>query len=82
MPYTITDWEDRPEFGGPIFSATLDGRYYRVSGINYSFPAHDGDHGLHEVIVWRDGDEVYFARGTHDAVGIFHEYLNKEGINV
>lgn len=80
MPYTITEWTDRPEFGGPIFHATLNGEDYRVSAINYSFPAHDGDHIFHEVIVWRNGDEVAFARDSHDAIGVFHDYLTREGL--
>ena len=80
MPYTITHWEDRPEFGGPIFSATLKGEYYRVSAINYSYPAHDGDHGLHETIVWHNGEEVWFERDTHDAIRVFHDYLTSKGL--
>lgn len=81
MPYTITHWQSRPEFGGPIFSATLGDDYYRVSGINYSFPAHDGDHAFHEVIVWKNGDEVAYRRNTSDALGVFHDYLEQEGID-
>jgi len=82
MPYTITDWQDRPEFGGPMFRVTLGDDRYRVSGINYSFPAHDGDHTFHEVIVWRNDDEVYQVPNTADAVQVFHDYLRGEGIDV
>ena len=82
MPYTMTDWQDRPEFGGPIFRATLGDDFYKVSGINYSYPAHDGDHHFHEVIVWRNDDEVCVVPNTHNVVRVFHEYLNGEGINV
>lgn len=80
MPYTITDWQDRPEFGGPAFSATLNGEHYRVSAINYSFRAHDGVHGLHETIVWHNGEEVWFERDTHDAIRVFHDYLTDRGL--
>ena len=83
MPYTITDWQDRPEFGGPIFRATLGEDFYRVSGINYSFGAHDGDHIFHEVIIWKNDEEVAYRKDTADAVAVFHEYLKwGEGINV
>jgi hypothetical protein len=82
MPYTITDWQDRPEFGGPIFRATLGDDQYRVSGINYSFAAHDGDHIFHEVIVWKNDDEVAYRKDTANAVRVFHDYLNGEGIDV
>jgi len=81
MPYTITDWQDRPEFGGPMFRATLGDDFYKVSGINYSFPAHDGDHDFHEVIVWRNDEEVHHAPNTADAVKVFHDYIDTLGGN-
>lgn len=81
--YTITYWQDRPEFGGPVFHASIGNTEYRVSGINYAFPAHDGEHRLHEVIVWRDGENVYEVHGTANAINVFHDYLREvEGINV
>jgi hypothetical protein len=76
MPYTITKWEERPaSVGGPAFSATVGDDRYRVSGINYTITAHDGDHTLHEVIVWCNGDEVAYRKGTSDALAVFHDYL-------
>jgi hypothetical protein len=82
MPYTIINWMDRSEFGGPIFSAALGDDHYRVSGINYSFAAHDGHHHFHEVIIWKNDEEVAYRKGTADAIAVFHDYLNSEGINV
>jgi hypothetical protein len=76
MPYTITRWEDRPEFGGPKFYASLGSDYYRVSGINYSILAHDGKHDFHEVIVWKNDDEVAYRKGTSDALAVFHDYID------
>ena len=83
MPYTITDWQDRPEFGGPKFHATLGQDFYRVSGINYSINAHDGEHIFHEVIVWKNDEEVAYLKGTTDVIAVFHDYLKwGEDINV
>jgi hypothetical protein len=83
MPYTITHWDDRPEFGGPEFLATLGDDRYKVSGINYTFPAHDGDHHFHEVMVWKNGEDVAYLKGTTDVISVFHDYLKwGEGIDV
>jgi hypothetical protein len=80
MPYTITDWTDRPEFGGPVFTATLNGDTYKVSGINYIFPARDGDRHFHEVMVWRNDESVYEVTGTSKVIPVFHDYLTSEGL--
>jgi hypothetical protein len=80
MPYTITDWQDRPDFGGPVFTATLGDDTYRVSGIDYTFTAHDGDHRFHEVIVWRNGESVYEVNDTAKVIPVFHDYLTSEGL--
>ncbi len=83
MPYTITDWQDRPEFGGPIFRATLGDDFYKVSGINYEFASTTASpHRFHEVIVWKNDEEVAYRKDTANAVRVFHDYLNGEGINV
>jgi len=83
MPYTITRWDDRPEFGGPIFSATLCDDEYRVSGINYEFTSTTASpHKFHEVIVWRNGDEVAYRKDTANVIAVFHDYLRGEGIDV
>jgi hypothetical protein len=83
MPYTITEWRDRPEFGGPIFRATLGDDYYKVSGINYSFESTSaGPHEFREVMVWRNDEEVLVVPNTADAVQVFHDYLRGEGIDV
>jgi hypothetical protein len=78
MPYTIIEWDERNDFGGPVFYATVGEDTYKVSGINYYF----GRHHLHEVIVWRNGVEVAYRKDTADALAVFHDYLNTEGINV
>jgi len=78
MPYTIIEWDERGDFGGPVFYAMLGEDTYKVSGINYYF----GRHHLHEVIVWRNGVEVAYRGGTADALAVFHDYLNTEGISV
>lgn len=80
MPYTITEWRDRPGLGGPVFHATLGDDFYRVSAIRYFIEAHDGTHELHETVVWRNGDEVWFAKDTTNVVDVFHDYLTSEGL--
>jgi hypothetical protein len=82
MPYTITEWQDRPEFGGPIFRATLGDDFYRVSGINYTITAHDGDHTFHEVLVWKNDEDAAYRKDTTNVIEVFHDYLRGEGINV
>jgi hypothetical protein len=83
MSYTIVEWENRPDsVGGPAFIATIGDSRYRVSGIDYTISAHDGPHHFHEVIVWRNGDEVAYRKGTSDVIAVFHEYLKGEGIDV
>jgi hypothetical protein len=77
VTYTIHQWEDRPDsVGGPAFIATVGDDRYRVSGINYTLDAHDGPHVFHEVIVWRNGDEVAYRKDTADALAVFEDYIN------
>jgi hypothetical protein len=83
MPYTITSWEDRPNLGGPKFSATLGDDEYRASGINYEFSSTTASpHKFHEVIIWKNDEEVAYRKDTANVIPVFHDYLRGEGIDV
>lgn len=78
MPYTIIEWDERGDFGGPLFYATVGDDLYKASGINYYF----GKNHLHEVIVWRNGVEVAYRKNTADALAVFEDYLSQESESV